>query len=257
MTGAAPTPTAPNTPQRPSTPLRRALGHEWRQRQIALVLYGAFAIALVLLHAFLGLRLGVLLILLAARLPADLADPVLEDGRQLRSSLGISRADAVRARTALVAAGQLVLGLCAAWIILFGEWPPGAMHWSSVDVVTASDGGSTPPVVWEHLVDIGLWSGAIAWTHALVGGDAFRLEARITGRRAIARFLGVCLLAYLVLAGSALVMSYLLLAAGVEGTDGSRFITASVAGQVLTVGLVLGGGVAALLLRYRRWVRQA
>ncbi len=256
MTGAAPIPTAPSVPARPSTPLRRALDLEWRRRRDLLALYGALSLALVLLAVLLEVRLGVVLILLAARLPADLADPVPEDGRQLRSALGISRADAVRARTALVTAGQLGLAACAAGIILLSDWPADALHWSSVDIATGT-GRWAPPLLWAHLVDIALWSGALAWTHALVGGDAFRLDVRLTGRRAIARFLGVCLLSYLVLWGSMLLISYLMLTGGFEDSGASRFIVASVAGQVLTIGLVLGGGVTALLLRHRRWVRRA
>lgn len=256
MTGAAPTPTAPVAPARPSTALRRALGLEWHRRRDLLALYGALALGLVLLAVLLDIRLGVVLILLAARLPADLADPVLEDGRQLRSALGISRADAVRARTVLVAAGQLALAVCAACIILVSDVPAGAVHWSSSEIGTAA-GRWAPPPRWAHLVDIGLWSGALAWSHALVGGDAFRLGAGLTGRRAIGRFLGVCVLSALMLVAGTLLISALLSAAGYEGTDGSRFMLASMAGQALTVGLTLGGGVAALLLRHRVWARRA
>lgn len=256
MTGTAPIPGALVATARPSTPLRRALGLEWRRRRDLLALYGTLAVALVLLAALLEIRLGVVLILLAARLPADLADRVPEDGRQLRSALGISRADAVRARTALVVAGQLVLAACAACIILLSDWPTDALHWSSVDIGTGT-GRWAPPLLWAHLVDIGLWGGAIAWTHALIGGDAFRLDVRLPGRRAIARFLGVCVLAYLVLGGSMLLVSGLLPAAGFEDTDASRVLIASVSAQALTVALALGGGVTALLLRHRRWVRRA
>lgn len=243
--------------QRPSTPLRRALGLEWRRRRDLLALYGAFIVIAILLAVFLDFRLGVVLILLAVRLPADLADPVLEDGRQLRSSLGISRADAVRARTLLVSAVQLLLAFGAACVILLSDWAAGAQHWNSLGVVTAHDDGSSPPTRWEHFVDIGLFSGAIAWTHALTGGYAFRPGARLTGRHAVARFLGVCLLVCAVLVGSMLLTSGLLLSAGFDDDLGTRFVIAERVAQVATLLLTLGGGITALMLSSRRWVRRA
>ncbi|MGO1503418.1 MAG: hypothetical protein ACTHWV_00470 [Brachybacterium sp.] len=245
------------TRQRPSTSLRRALWHEWRRRRDLFALYGTFMTVALLCAIHLDFRLGVVLILLAVRLPADLADPVLEDGMQLRSSLGISRADAVRARTLLVSAGQLLLALGAAGVILLSDWAPGAQHWSSLGIVTANDDGSSPPALWDHLVDIGLFSGAIAWTHALIGGDAFRLGARMTGRRAVVWFLGVCLLIYLALVGSMLLTSGLLLSAGADDDLGTRFVIAERVAQGTALLLTLGGGITALVLRYRRWVRRA
>lgn len=258
MTGTAPAAQAAPRPRlRPSTPLRRALGLEWRRRRDLLALYGAFVLVALLLAVLFDVRLGVVLILLAVRLPADLADPVLEDGLQLRSALGISRADAVRARTLLVSTVQLLLVLGAAGVILLSDWAPETQHWNDLGIVSAHDDGSAPPTTWEHLVDIGLFSGAIAWSHALAGGDAFRLGVRLTGRHAIARYLGVCLLTYLVLIGSMLLTSGLLLSAGVDDDLGTRFVIAERAAQVATLVLALGGGIAALLLRTRRWVRSA
>lgn len=253
MTGSAQTATR----QRPSTPLRRALGIERRRRRDLLALYGAFIVVAILCAVFLDLRLGVLLILLAVRLPADLADAVLEDGRQLRSSLGVSRADAVRARTVLVSTVQFVLILGAAGVILLSDWAPESQHWNDLGIVTAGDDGSSAPTRWEHLVDIGLFSGAIAWSHALTGGDAFRLGARLTGRHTVARYLGVCLLAFLVLAGSMLLASGLLLSVGVDDDLGTRFVIAERVAQVTALLLTLGGGVTALVLRSRRWARRA
>lgn len=245
------------TRQRPSTSLRRALWHEWRRRRDLFALYGTFMTVALLCAIHLDFRLGVVLILLAVRLPADLADPVLEDGMQLRSSLGISRADAVRARTLLVSAGQLLLALGAAGVILLSDWAPGAQHWSSLGIVTANDDGSSPPALWDHLVDIGLFSGAIAWTHALIGGDAFRLGARMSGRRAVARFLGICILLGVVLSVSGMLTNELLLRAGAHDNPSARYAFTERAAQVIALNLALGGGITALVLRSRRWVRRA
>lgn len=238
--------------RRPASPLRRALGHELRRSWDLLALYGTFVVVALQCANLLDLRLGFVLILLAVRLPADLADRAPEDGRQLRAALGISRADAVRARTVLTCAGQLLLVLGTAGGILLSDWAPGEAHWSSID-----SGGTSLVTLRDHLVDIGLFSGAIAWTHALSGGAAFRLGARPSGRRAAALYLGVCLPIGFVLWGSALLTSTLLLSAGVDDGQGTRFVIAEGVAQATALLLSLGGGVTALVLRSRRWVRRA
>ena len=253
MTGTAQT----IAQKRPSTPLRRALGHEWRRRRDLFALYGVFMTVALQCAILFDFRLGIVLILLAVRLPADLADPVLEDGQQLRSTLGISRTHAVRARTLLICAGQLVLVLGAAGIILLSDWAPGSLHWSGFDIVTAQDDGSLPPDLGDHLVDIGLFSGAIAWTHALIGGDAFRLGARLTGRRAVAQYLGVCLVVWLLLTATVMLASHILLSNGIDDALGTRFVLAERIAQGTALLLTLGGGITALALRSRRWVRRA
>ena len=248
---------APGRAERPSTALRRALGHEWRQHRDVIAFHGVISMILIQLAWLLDIPLGVVLILLAARLPADFADTRPGDGRLLRSSLGISRADAVRARFLLVTAGQLLLMIAAAWIILITDHAAGYTHWSSFDITSSTGAGPAPPALWEHLVDVGLWSGAIVWTHALIGGEASRLGTQPTGRRALALYLGICLLAYLVLTLSMLLISSLLMVLGIDGAEGHRFIAASTAAQAVTVALTLGGGSAALLLSRRRWIRRA
>ncbi|MDN6400908.1 MAG: hypothetical protein L0K01_10745, partial [Brachybacterium sp.] len=85
--------------QRPSTPLRRALALEWHRHRDRLLLFAVLSVVIGVIAVVLDVRLGWVALLLAARLPADLADRVPDEGRQLRSALGISRADAVRART--------------------------------------------------------------------------------------------------------------------------------------------------------------
>lgn len=249
-------PAPPTATGRPRGPLRRALGVEWHQHRGLLAFHTVLALVLVLLAVLLEVRLGWVLILLAARLPADLADKRPQDGRMLRSSLGISRADAVRARVLVVTGGQLLLAIGAAWIILTIDNGPGAAHWSSFDSRSA-DLGPSPPTLWDHLVDIALWSGALLWAHALIGGEAFRLDKRPMGARAIALFLGACLLAYLVLTIAMLLTSYLLMTFGVDGIDGARFVAAAMTAQILTVVLTLGGGIAVLWRNRRRWVRRA
>ena len=262
MTGTADQRTAARPAPRPLTPLRRALGLEWHHHRVRILLYAMLAVVIALVAVFVDLRLGWLAILLAARLPADLADAVPEDGRQQRSALGISRADAVRARTVLICAGQLVLALGAVGAICLTEWPPEQRHWSGFDI-RSTGLGPLPMTWWDHLVDIGLWSGAILWTHALVGGRAFRPGAKLSGVDALARFLGVSLLAGLVVAGSTLLASFVLLNLESEGaasfdTDAiTRFVVAARAGQLVTLTLAFVGGIVALLIAQRRWARRS
>lgn len=256
MTSAHLVPGAAVSPLRPSNPRRRALGFEVRHHWDVLAFHGVLATILIVLAQHIHVTLGVVLILLAARLPADLADQVREEGRMLRSSLGISRADAVRARTLVVLAGQLLLAAGAAWIILITDHAPGHTHWSTFEISPAGFGPS-PLTLRDHLVDIGLWSGAIIWTHALIGGEVFQLGRRATGRRAIALFLGVCLLSYLVLVAGALLTNYALMTAGADGSGGSRFAAAAMTAQIFALVLTLGGGIVALLMARRRWIRRA
>lgn len=251
-----------DTLTRPSTPLRRALGLEWRRHCDLLLVHAALAVMIALIAVLLDTRLGVIAILLAARLPADLADRSAEEGRQLRSALGVSRADAVRARTVMVCAGQLVLALGACAAILLTDWGPSASHWSSVSYSTAGE-VPEPLSLREHLLDIGLWSGAILWTHALSGGGAFRLGGRPSGIVMVARFLGLCLLAYVVLVGSAQAVTMLVMSsetgflAGLRALDAHPFEIGAGLGQALALAVLLGGGAVALLLAHRRWVRRA
>lgn len=256
MTSAHLVPGAAVSPLRPSNPRRRALGFEVRHHWDVLAFHGVLATILIVLAQHIHVTMGVVLILLAARLPADLADQVREEGRMLRSSLGISRADAVRARTLVILAGQLLLAAGTAWIILITDHAPGYTHWSAIDISPVGSGPS-PLTLKDHLVDIGLWSGAIIWTHALIGGEAFRLGRRPTGRRAIALFLGVCLVTYLALWISALLTNYALMTAGVDEIGGSRSGAAATTAQILALVLTTGGGIAALLMARRRWIRRA
>lgn len=243
--------------RRPSTPLRRALGLEWRLHRERFLLFAGLSLLTVLLSALIDLRIGVLGLLLAARLPVDLADRVPEEGQQLRSALGISRAQAVSARTLMVCAGQLVLGLGVAAGILIGDWPPEQRHWMSFDIRATSQVGPDQMTLPDHLVDIGLWAGALLWTHALTGGRAFSLGARLHGRVALARFFGILLLAGLGFAGAVQLIE-LILPAGEDSADLVRhgLLQARLA-QGLMVTVTLGGGILALLLAHRRWLRRA
>src|SRR5699024_11569835 len=102
--------------------------------------------------------------------------------------------------------------------------------------------GPASPTLGDHLVDIGLFSGAIAWTHALMGGDAFRLGARLTGRRAVAVYLGTCLLLGVVLSLSGMLTAELLLRVGTDDDPYAPFALAAKSAQGIAVGLALGGG---------------
>src|SRR5699024_250623 len=147
MTGSALT----TARQRPSTPLRRALGHEWRRCRHLLALYGVLITVTPQCATHLDLRLGFVLILPAVRPPAARADPVLEHGRRLRRALARSRADTVRARTRLVGGGQRPRVLGTAGVILLSHWPPGTRHWSTLQVATSLHPGPASPTLGDHL----------------------------------------------------------------------------------------------------------
>lgn len=262
MTDISARPSAPRRDPRPASPLRRALGLEWHRHRSLLALYAALSVAIVLIAAVLDARLGVLAILLAVRLPADLADRVPEEGRQLRAALGISRAEAVRARTLMVCLGQLVLALGAVGAILCSDWLPGEQHWNSV-VVSDSVHGPRPMTGWDHLVDIGMWSGALLWSHALTGGAAFRLGVRPSRLHAFGAYLGSCLVAGLVMGAVLLLTSWGLMTLDPGSVEAlrtpstERFERATDFGQGVGVLLILGSGVLGLLLARRRWMRRA
>jgi len=260
MTGTAAHRAETRPKSRPSTPLRRALLLEWRSHRELLLIYAALTAGIVLIAVVADLRFGVVGIVLAARLPADLADRVPEDGRQLRSALGISRADAVRARTLVVCGGQLMLALGAVGEILLTDWLPSERHMISFDIRRGEEGPH--PMAWpDHLVDIGAWTGAILWTHALSGGRAFRLGARPSPLGTMAQYVGICLLA-----GFLFVSTVQLIQMALTGVDTGavaalesmpQFVIAARSAQLLTLLPVLGGGLLALLLAHRRWVRRA
>lgn len=256
MTGSVLASTTP----RPSTPVRRALGLEWTHHRDRIVLYALLAVVIAVIAAATDVRLGWVALLLAARMPAALAEGGTEDGRLQRSALGISRADSVRARTLMVCAAQLVLALGAAAAILLAQWPSGERHWASVDFRPFSYSAPTPMGLTDHLVDIGLWTGALLWTHALTGGSAFRLGERVGQIGAMATFLGVGLVAGVLFSASTLGMSLVVALPffdSVEALSGSTFTLEARLGQVITLLLTLGGGVLALVLAQRRWVRRA
>lgn len=246
--------------QRPSTSLRRALGHEWHHHRDRFLLYALLAVVIAVVAAVGDVRFGWVAILLAARLPAALAQEVREDGRQLRSALGISRADAVRARTLMVCGGQLVLALGAAGAILFAQWPADERHWASFDHRPYSGVGPTPMGLIDHLVDIGLWTGALLWTHALVGGHAFRLGEHVSKLGALASFLGICVVAGVLFSASSAAAIWALGLPALEFLDAvrpERLVLAARSGQVVALLLTLSGGAFVLALALRRWVRRA
>ena len=145
----------------------------------------------------------------------------------------------------MVCAGQLVLALGAAGAILLGDWPASARHWSSFDIRPTSEG--LRPMGWrDHLMDIGLWIGALLWTHALTGGRAFDLGVRPSAVVALARFLGCCLLA-----GAGIAVAWWLLGAVLPAVTAARLA------QVLVLVLTLGGGALPLVLGQRRWRHRA
>ncbi|ATG52785.1 hypothetical protein CFK38_15565 [Brachybacterium vulturis] len=143
------------------------------------------------------------------------------------------------------------------------DWPPDERHWASFDVRERSGAAPHPMGPVDHLVDIGLWSGVLLWTHALVGGSAFRLGERASKLRAIAAFLGVCILAGLVFSASSLLVGWASTPAGPETTTAletigaARFVLTARSGQAIALLVTLCGGALALVVARRRWVRRA
>lgn len=247
--------TAVTTPQRvrPTTPLRRAIALERKHHQALVGFYGLLAVAVIQLSVFADFHLGFVLILLAARVPADLVTHRHDDELLLRASYGISRADAVRARFWMVLWCQAPLVLGAAWSILARDYGADDSHWSTFSY---SPGPSTP-ALRDHLVDIGLWFAAICWVHALLGGEADRPGRGPAGARAVALFLGVCIIQWMLLVGM-----WALTRLPIEQDTGAddffpRMIDAGIAAQWITMALALGGAILVLLWRRRRWIRTA
>lgn len=237
---------------RPSSPSRRALALERRHHRDLAGFYGLLAVAVIQLSVLGGIHLGFVLILLAARVPADLVSHRHDDERLLRASYGISRADAARARFWLVLWCQTPLVLGAAWSVLARDYGTGGSHWSTFSY---SPGPSTP-VLRDHLVDIGLWTAAVIWVHALLGGEANRPGRGPAGARAIALFLGVSIIEGIVLAGAWWVLRAVE-EGGPNSVDLSTMIATSATAQWVTMVLALGTAILVLLWRRRRWTRTA
>lgn len=247
--------TAVTTPQRgrPTTPLRRAVAREREHHQSLVGVYGLLAVAVIQLSVFADVHLGFILILLAARVPADLVTHRHDEERLLRASYGISRADAVRARFWMVLGCQAPLVLGAAWSILARDYGADDSHWSTF---SCSPGPSTL-VLRDHLVDIGLWLAAICWVHALLGGEADRPGRGPAGARAVALFVGVCIIEWMLLVGI-----WALTRLPIERDIGSddffpRMVEAGTAAQWITTALALGSAILVLLWRRRPWIRTA
>lgn len=235
---------------RTSTPRRRAFRFEHRCLRMLIAFCGIFAVAVLSLSLLADIHVGFLLILMAARLPADIGRHGGEQERLLRSSLGISRADAVRTHFWMVLLCQLPLVVAAAWSILAREYGADETHWSTFSY---SPGPSTP-VLSDHLVDIGLWVAAILWVHALLGGEASRLGRGPSSSRAIALFLGVCILEWLILVATWLVIDVAVLRSSV---DMATMSAVSRTAQWITVALSLTSGIVVLWRARRRWIREA
>lgn len=238
--------------ERPTTPLRRAFALEREHHQALVGFYGLLAVAVIQLSVFGGIHLGFVLILLAARVPANLVTHRHDDELLLRASYGISRADAARARFWMVLWCQAPLVLGAAWSILARDYGADGSHWSTF----SSSPGPSTPVLRDHLVDIGLWTAAIIWVHALLGGEANRPGRGPAGARAIALFLGVSIIEGIVLAGAWWVLRVLEEGDPSAG-DPSTMIATSATAQWITMALALGSAILVLLWRRRRWIRTA
>jgi hypothetical protein len=171
------------------TGLSRALRLDLRLQRPTLLSYLIVAVIFTLL-ALVGARFGFFVILWAACMPVFLGRADRPETRGLRAALGVSRADAVRARTAVLVLAQLVLMVLAALILLLAPDP------STVDEPSmvaqhefATDVYMTVPSAhfWS---DVLTWSTAIVVVHVMTGHEALRRATWLQTIGAVACYFG-------------------------------------------------------------------
>jgi hypothetical protein len=222
-----------------------------RLLRIQLRMLGAIVFGFVVI-SFGGFRGGFLLILLATVMPAYLARGGHGSADELRASLGISRADAVRARTRIVCTAQIVLILLMTMIALFGHVDGSSILATLTGGIVLVNGPSV--VVWA---DILTWAPAIVVAHAVVGRAAMREADRVREFLGlgvyIGTYVGLVVLAVLISAPLGAFDTVAVRSVGdlVESTP--TFMTVRIA----IGGLALVGSVVALAVRYRTWIREA
>lgn len=238
-------------------PMRRALRFEMIQQR-PLLWGGAGVTAVVLVLAVLRIAFaGAVPITLAVVAPVWFSAQLPARVRWLRASLGISRAEHVRARVRLVLGVQLVLIAATAAVVALR--PPG----DTASNVLASAGTDTGTVVLTigDAQDAVLWASAILWSHVWVGRDALRSSSSLMLARALITYvLLYVLMVVMTLAGLSAVVELGGVGEGLTPVEwierGSRPVP-----QAITVALTalvgVGGALAALAWRSRSWARAA
>lgn len=248
--------TAAPTVPRPA-PARRALRFEIIQQRP--LLWGGAAVTavvLVLAVARIGF-LGAVPIMLAVVAPVWFSAQLPERVRWLRASLGISRADHVRARVRLVLGVQLALIAATAAVIALR--PPG--DYVSDTFAMASTPTGTVELTLGPVQDAVLWTSAILWGHVWVGRDALRSASSLLLARALLTYgLMYALMVVMTLAGLSAVVELGSRAQELTPAEwiehASRPLPRAVA-LAVTALVGVGGALAALARRSRAWARAA
>lgn len=238
-------------------PARRALRFEVIQQRP--LLWGGAIIAAAVL-ALSALRIGAfgaLPIMLAVVTPVWFSAQLPARVEWLRASLGISRADHVRARVRLVLGVQCVLIAAAAAVIALR--PPGE-YANNMLASAGTDTGMVHLTVGDSQ-DAVLWVSAILWSHVWVGRDALRSSSSLLLARVLLTYAVMyILMLILTLAGFSAVVELgsrgeeLAPAVWIERASGS---TSQLVVLVVTALIGVGGALATLAWRSRVWARAA
>lgn len=252
-----PATTAEDWAARRHAPVRRALRMEAIQQR-PLLWGGALLTAAVLVLAALRIgTFGAVPIVLAVIAPVWFSAQLPAHLQWLRASLGISRADHVRARVRLVLGVQLALITAAAVIIALR--PPG--EYASTMLATASSGTGSVHLTVSDAQDAVFWVSAILWSHVWVGRDALRSSSTLLTARVLLTYAVMYALMLVATLGG---FSAVVELAGPGGeTAPAEWIER--ASQPMPQAIVLaatsligvGGALAALAWRSRIWAREA
>lgn len=239
------------------TSARRALRFEVIQQR-PLLWGGAIITAAVLVLSALRIgAFGAVPIMLAVVTPVWFSAQVPARVEWLRASLGISRADHVRARVRLVLGVQCALVAAAAVVIALR--PPG--EYANNMLASAGTGTGMVHLAIGDAQDAVLWASAILWSHVWVGRDALRFSSSLLLARVLLTYaLMYILMVILTLAGFGAVVE--LSSRGEELAPAEWIGRASgpipqmvVLAATALVGV--GGALATLAWRSRVWARAA
>jgi hypothetical protein len=235
-----------------SDSLRTALRLDLRLHRVELraVLALVFGFGVI---SFGGTRIGFFLIFMAAVMPAYLAHGDHPSAPELRSSLGIARADVIRARTRIVCTVQTVLIVLGTFVVLFGYVDDESSLLVTLTAGTVLVNGPSAEV----------WADILTWVPAIVVAHAAMGRVALSEGRRVYEFL--CLLIYLGTYLGLVVLAVLIsapLGAFSKGPARDVWELVQDTPMLSTVRVVVGalalvGAVAALAMRHRTWIREA
>lgn len=249
----------PSTTREDDRPERRAALRRGLRLEFALhrgYLLTAAALSLLLLGGalFWHVELGFLVLIWALQLPAKLASPVKNfawrgDRDQLwRATQRVSRADTARARTLLIAIGQVFALLAVTAIVIINQTDASLPFSNGVfDAVPSKNW------LWGAVLDPLSFSAAMVWSHAMVGGQALRYGRDYVVASAICTFVAVQIVVGIAAIGVLAATDAALSAPGSFATallpTGPSLIAAVIPLLTLLIGVLF------LVRRSRRWAR--